>query len=34
MCNIKSNSEGQHQYLLFNCSANHMKSLLRKLGEI
>ena len=39
MCNVKTNKErkivskGQPQYLVFNCSANHMKSSLRKLGE-
>ena len=33
MCDVKSNSKGKPQYLIFNCSANHMKSSLRKLGE-
>ena len=33
MCDIKPNIKGKPQYLIFNCSANHMKSSLRKLGE-
>ena len=39
MCNVKTNKEGkliskgQPHYLIYNCSANHMNSSLRKLGE-
>ena len=33
MCDVKSNSKGKPQYLIFNCSANHMKPSLRILGE-
>ena len=31
MCKVKKHSKGQPQYLIFNFSANHMKSSLKKI---